>query len=197
MFYFSPDVFSPHFFVFSSTFFIKHMYIPRGAKVLDIGTGSGILSIFAAEKAQKVVATDISPNAIQNARINIKLNNLNHKIELRLGNLFRPITERFDTILFNPPYYPLKPKTYMEAAWCGGNNYTVLRNFLRKAKNHLSSTGFIQISLSSYMHVNFILKLIQKYRFQPVLLARKFLFFETIYFYLLIPKELHHGKNTR
>jgi release factor glutamine methyltransferase len=194
IFYFTPDVFSPQFFVFSSTFFINNMFIPKGSTVLDIGTGSGILAIFAAEKAQQVVATDINPDAIKNARINIKLNGLTQKIELRSGNLFRQIEEKFDIILFNPPYYPLKPKTYLEAAWCGGRSYTVLRNFLKKAKNYLTPNGLIQISLSSYMHLNFIKKLIHKHKFTPILLARKFLFFEILYLYLLIPKEIHYDK---
>ena len=187
-FYFTPDVFSPQFFVVSSTFFIQHLSIPKGSMVLDMGTGSGILAIFASESAQKVVATDINPHAIQNARINVRLNNLSIKIELRRGNLFQPITEKFDVILFNPPYYPLKPKTYMEAAWCCGTNYFCLRTFLTNAKKHLTQRGFIQISLSSYMDLDYIHKLIKKHGFRSILIARKFILFETLYIYLLKPK---------
>ena len=188
-FYFTPNVFSPHFFVVSSTFFLEHLTVPKGSTVLDMGTGSGILAIFAAKNAKKVIATDISPEAIENVELNVKLNALSKKIEIRRGNLFKPISEKFDVILFNPPYFPLKPKTYMEAAWCCGTNYFFLRKFLKNAKKHLNSKGIIQISLSSYMNLEIVLKLVKYYKFHPILIARKFLFFEVLYIYILVPKE--------
>jgi release factor glutamine methyltransferase len=187
--YFTPEVFNPHFFVASSTFFMENLHITKGSAVLDMGTGSGILAILAAERAQKVVATDISPYAIRAARINVKLNNLSKKIKLRRGNMFHPITEKFDVILFNPPYYPLKPKTYMEAAWCCGEGYSMLRKFLTNAKKHLTPKGVIQISLSSYMDLNFIKKLIKTKGFRQIMVARKFLLFEILYLYLLVPQD--------
>lgn len=189
IFYTSPEVFNPYFFVVSSTFFANHLFLPKGATVLDLGTGSGILAIFAAEKAHKVIATDISPYAIRNARINSKLNNLMDKIILRRGNIFSPLKEKVDIILFNPPYFPLKPKSYIEAALYCGPNYRVLRKFLAEAKQHLKPQGFIQLSLSSYMNLNLINKLFRKYRWRPTVVARKFLFFEIIYLYILVPAK--------
>ncbi len=189
IFYFSPHVFSPQFFVFSSTLFANHLFVPKGANVLDLGTGSGILAIFAAERANQVIATDISPYAIENARINVKINKLSHKIKLHRGYLFRPIHEKYDVILFNPPYFPIKPKTYREAAWCCGENYVLLKRFLAKVRNYLTSKGIIQISLSSYMDLNYLRKLFKKNKLRPILVARKFLFFEIIYIYILIPEK--------
>ena len=188
IFYFTPEVFNPFFFVGSSQLFLQHLCIPKGARVLDMGTGSGILAIFASDQAKKVVATDLSPYAIKNARINTKINKLSSQVELRRGNLFEPIKETFDVILFNPPYYPLKPKTYMEAAWCCGPNYIFLRKFLKKAKEYLSSRGFVQISLSSYMNMKFFHKFFKKLGFHSFMIARKFLFFEILYIYILVPE---------
>ncbi len=188
-FYFTPDVFSPHFFVVSSQFFLQNLHIPKGSRVLDLGTGSGILAVFAAEKAANVIATDLNPKAIQNARINVKLNRISRKVELRRGNLFKPVSEKFDVILFNPPYYPLKPKTYMEAAWCCGPNYLLLRKFLKNAKKYLTSKGFIQITFSSYMNMKFFHKVFKMQKFRSIMIARKFLFFEILYIYLLVPED--------
>lgn len=187
IFYTSPEVFNPYFFAFSSIFFAKHLLIPKNSLVLDLGTGSGILAIFAAMKARKVIATDISPFAVRNALVNIKLNRLSEKIRVRRGSLFRPLKEKFDIILFNPPYFPLKPKTYMEAALFCGQNYSLLRKFLANAKKYLNSHGIIQLSLSSYMDLKLIHKFFKIYRFRPLILARKFLFFEVLYLYLLLP----------
>jgi release factor glutamine methyltransferase len=189
IFYTIPEVFNPYLFVVSSTFFAEHLFIPKEAIVLDIGTGSGILAIFAANKARKVIATDINPYAIRNTRINCKLNKLSDKIRVHRGKLFSPLKEKVDIILFNPPYFPLQPKTYFEAALYCGRNYRVLRKFLAEARQHLKPQGFIQLSLSSYMNLNLMHKLFKKHRLRPIVVARKFLFFEIIYLYILVPSK--------
>jgi release factor glutamine methyltransferase len=193
IFYFTPEVFSPQFFVVSSTFFANHLQIPRNARVLDMGTGSGILGILASQRAESVIATDINPKAIRNARINVKINHLEHKITLRRGNLFHPIREKFDVILFNPPYYPVKPKTYMEVAWCCGENYIILRNFLSQVRKYLTPKGFIQISVSSYMDLKLLQRMFKKYELRCVTVARKFLLFEILYIYILIPRIIERS----
>ena len=187
MFFITPDVFNPYFFVVSSGFFADHMAIPKNSSVLDLGTGSGILAIFAADRARRIIATDINPYAIRNTRINSKLNGVSNKIIVRKGSLFRPIKEKFDIILFNPPYFPLKPKTYLEAALFCGPNYLLLRKFLANAKKYLNPQGIIELSLSSYINLNLVHKFFKKYGFRPIIIARKFLFFEIIYLYILIP----------
>ncbi len=189
IFYFSPNVFSPHFFVVSSTFFVDNLIVPKNSSVLDLGTGSGILAIFAADKAQRVLATDISPYSVENARMNVRLNTRSKKIKILRGNLFKPVSGKFDLILFNPPYFPLQPKSYIEAAWNCGQNYKLIQRFLLKVRNYLSEEGFIELSLSSYMDLEYMKKLFKLCKFQPIMVARKFLFFEVLYIYILIPQE--------
>lgn len=84
-------------------FFVKHTTIYSGEDVLDIGTGSGIQGIFAADKAHKVVSTDISSLAVENTKLNVKFHRLEHIIDVRQGDLFEPVKENetFDVILFN------------------------------------------------------------------------------------------------
>ncbi len=92
--------------------------IPRDADVLDLGTGSGICALFAARHANRVVATDINPSAIRCARVNAVINGLEHRIDFREGDMFAPVTsDRFDVVMFNPPFYLGKPKDYRDAAW--------------------------------------------------------------------------------
>jgi len=84
---------------------IDSRLVSRESEVLDMGTGSGVCAVFAANHARRVVAVDINPAAVRCARINALLNNLDHKIEVRHGDLFAPVAgERFDLILFNPPF---------------------------------------------------------------------------------------------
>ena len=57
-----------------------------------MGTGSGVCAVFAARHARRVVAVDINPAAVRCAGINALLNDLEHKIEVRHGDLFAPVT---------------------------------------------------------------------------------------------------------
>jgi release factor glutamine methyltransferase len=89
-----------------SIYLLTHWEINEGETVLDLGTGSGVQAIFAAEQASYVVATDISNKSTSTAALNVERHNLNDKIEVRLGDLFDPIRcgETFDVILFNIDY---------------------------------------------------------------------------------------------
>jgi release factor glutamine methyltransferase len=74
-------------------------------KILEIGIGSGIISIILAKKLpeSKILGVDISKDALKIAEKNIKLHNITN-IELRESNLFSNVKEKFDIIISNPPY---------------------------------------------------------------------------------------------
>ena len=74
-------------------------------KILDIGTGSGCLSISIAKelKNSKITAIDISEKAIKVAKKNIELHNLNNQILLKISD-FENIKDKYDIIISNPPY---------------------------------------------------------------------------------------------
>jgi len=76
-------------------------YMPSAARVLDVGTGSGILAILAKKlRALQVLACDIEPEAIENAQHNAGLNKVDN-IEFQCGDLSRITTNDFDIILAN------------------------------------------------------------------------------------------------
>lgn len=84
-------------------------HIPKTAawRVLDMGTGSGAiaLAIKAERPACEVVATDISPEALEIAQANGQA--LNVAVDFRLGNLLEPVAgETFQVMVSNPPYIP-------------------------------------------------------------------------------------------
>jgi release factor glutamine methyltransferase len=78
-------------------------YCREGDRVLDLGCGSGICTIFAAEKAGEVLAVDISPAAIRNTEENCRLLGLTN-VTVRHSDMFSAVDGRFDLILSNPPY---------------------------------------------------------------------------------------------
>ena len=76
----------------------------RRLTVVDVGTGSGAIAIALAvsEPRLRIIATDVSPDAIAVARANAEANGA--VIELREGDLLAPVTERVDVVAANLPY---------------------------------------------------------------------------------------------
>jgi len=78
--------------------------LPHGARVVDVGTGSGAIALALAEERPdlRVVATDISPDALAVARANAA--RLGLEVEFVQGDLLDPVTGPIDAVVSNPPY---------------------------------------------------------------------------------------------
>ena len=83
-------------------------YPNKEAKItfVEVGIGSGIISIMLAKHFlnARFIGVDISQEALDIAKINIDKFNLNERIELRLGSLLEPVSEKIDFLVSNPPY---------------------------------------------------------------------------------------------
>ena len=77
-------------------------------KVLDIGTGSGCIAISLAKefKYASITAIDISQEALDVAKKNLKIHNCDNRIQLKMID-FKNINSKFDLIVSNPPYLTL------------------------------------------------------------------------------------------
>ncbi len=154
--------------------------------VLDMGTGSGILAIHASEYAKRVIATDINPHAVRCASLNIKINRLNEKIEVRQGDLFKSINanELFDLIIFNPPYLPVKEeegKEWIEKAWNGGiDGRKIIDRFLEEFQRFLNKNGSVLMTQSSLANINETNKKLREQGFYIESLEERKLNFETL-----------------
>src|SRR3954466_12360537 len=98
-----PGVFHPGFF-FSSEMMMQYLsrHSFQRKTVLEVGAGTGIISLYIAKQGGYVTATDISPQAIQNIRLNAATNKL--FLTIVKTDLFEHIDRRFDWIVVNPPY---------------------------------------------------------------------------------------------
>jgi len=76
--------------------------------IIEVGTGSGAVSVALARElpGARIVATDISPGALEVAERNASLNGVRERISFLCGDLFGPISGKFDIITSNPPYIP-------------------------------------------------------------------------------------------
>ncbi|WP_062355719.1 50S ribosomal protein L11 methyltransferase [Bacillus kwashiorkori] len=76
--------------------------VKNGDLVIDVGTGSGVLSIAASMLgAEKVLALDLDEVAVQTAKINIKLNKVNEQIDIFQNNLLDGIEQKANVIVAN------------------------------------------------------------------------------------------------
>lgn len=164
-------------------------YVERlvAGSVLDMGTGSGIQAVTAAKKREviKVTAVDINPKALEEAQRQTKTEGIAEKIEFKVSNLFDGLSsERFDWIIFNPPYLPSEG-LLDEMSWAGGESgCEAILCFLDEAFKHLNHGGNILLVYSSLTGLD--LTEVEK-RYKIKVLEAKPLFFETLYCIMLTP----------
>ncbi|WP_057765035.1 50S ribosomal protein L11 methyltransferase [Cytobacillus praedii] len=76
--------------------------VKAGDKVVDVGTGSGVLSIAAAMLgAEKVTALDLDEVAVNSARLNIELNKVHHAVDVKQNNLLDGVEPGADIVVAN------------------------------------------------------------------------------------------------
>ena len=115
-----PEVFHPGFF-FSTQLLLQYIsnLSLQKKEFLELGCGSGLISMIAAQKRAVVTATDINPVAVEFLAKNCLVNNL--ELQIIQSDLFNDIpVKHYDIIAINPPYYKKAPVTFRDHAWfCG------------------------------------------------------------------------------
>jgi len=184
VFFVLDDVYEPA----EDTFLIAE-HLKAAGQVLEIGTGCGMLSVLAAHRAERVVATDINPYAAKCAKLNVKMHGVSEKIDILIGDLFSPIKENytFNMILFNAPYLPdekieeSESKSLIDYAWSGGKDgRQTIDRFLQQASKHLKSGGKILLVQSTLSNVEETLRKFRQEGFQARVIDKRRAFFETI-----------------
>ena len=162
-----------------------NLEIKSGQSVLEIGTGSGIVAMYASRLTDKITVTDINFDACELARKNFEDNNIKI-IEILFGNLFEPVENRkFDVILFNTPYLPTEDGDVIDDtlnyAFDGGlNGRKVIDLFLDEMGNHLNDGGIVQLIQSSLSGNEETLERLDKLGFIAEIKESEHFFFEDI-----------------
>jgi len=144
-------------------------------EVLDVGTGTGIQAENAlkSRKVKSVVASDIDPEAIAFCKLK--------GFKCIVSDLFENIKDRFDTIIFNPPYLPQERKERHIDLEGGAKGHETIERFLSTASSRLKPDGQILLLFSSFTPR--VDEIIAKHLFEKREVAQKKVFFETLFVY--------------
>jgi release factor glutamine methyltransferase len=137
----------------------------------EIGTGTGIISLDCCRKGADVICSDINPFAVELVKRNFFVNKtkLRGSFEVRLDDLFNVLTfgDKFDIIVFNPPYLPTSDKErvskWFDKAVDGGEDglNTTLK-FIQELPNYLNKNGSAYFVFSSLSNRDKLEKIIKK-----------------------------------
>ncbi|MDI3420452.1 DUF7059 domain-containing protein [Streptomyces luteolus] len=118
---------------------------------LDLGAGSGIQALHAAQHATRVTATDLNPRALNFTGLTLALSGA-APAELKEGSLFEPVEhETYDLIVSNPPFVisPGARLTYRDGGMSGDD---LCRSLVQEAGERLNEGGYAQF-LANWQHV--------------------------------------------
>ena len=142
-----------------SFLFAENLSVKEGERVLDMGTGSGILGILSAKQGGEVVAIDVNPYAVQCAKHNALTNHVQERMAFLRADLFNALNVDacFDVILFNAPYLPsdaFESESWLGRAWAGGTTgRSVIDRFISQVPTHLKQMGRVLLMQSNLADV--------------------------------------------
>jgi len=161
-----PGVFHPGFF-FSTKLLLKYLEKVELTKkyVLELGAGTGLISMFAARRGGFVTASDISLTAVYNIEKNVKMTDAN--VEVVHSDLFDDVpNRRFDYIIINPPYYKKTPGSEKEFAWFGGDDFQYFRKLFTQLGNNVYENTNVIMVLSDEADLEMIKSIATENKFQ-------------------------------
>lgn len=158
-----PGVFSP--IVFGGNGSItKYIAVKKGMEVLEIGPATGYFAVLCAlNGAKKVVAIDISPEAVKNTKMNAERHKVSHIVDARVGDIFNGVRngEKFDVIYWDIPFnHTEKLQLNLLEQSIYDPNHLLLTRFIKEAKQYLKPDGVVYLIYSpSHSNLDFLFAL--------------------------------------
>lgn len=160
-----------------SLFLIECLEVVPNESVLEIGCGSGIVSLHCANAGAQVTAGDVNIAAVELTRKNAKANDLDVKVVRT--DVYDSVSGTFDTIIFNLPYLPVNEDIPLAEAWSGGEDgLGPLPRLLEGAPEHGNEGWRVVIVVSSLMNLKALESLLLPYNVK--ILGELPLFFEKL-----------------
>lgn len=179
-----PTVFHPSFYRSSKVMagFLGTLPL-EGMRILDIGCGSGILSLACARAGAVVTAIDVNPEAVRATRVNASANKLPGRIEVFESDLFSSVDlhdKIFDIAIANPPFFAGKASGISERAWKAGEGLQYFHDFAQGLRAHLDVRGKAYLILSSDCDIPLIFKMFRQFDYSITSVYSRRLMFEEL-----------------
>jgi len=146
--------------------------------VLEVGCGSGLLSIIMARNGCDVTAVDINPEAVKATKHNAS--SCKADVKCLVSNLFSNVSGKFDVIVFNPPY--LREAISDDArTWAAGENLELIDRFVGDASGHLKRGGRVFVVVSSLTGLDRVVGMFKKAGFAAKIVAEQKIPWETLF----------------
>jgi methylase of polypeptide subunit release factors len=150
MVYIHPNVFSPKYQP-ESLWYAANIssIVPRGSSFLEIGVGSGLVSMYAAASGAIVKGVDVNPDAVQTTQKNFQENNLKGTFDV--SDVFDNVLGTFDFIFWNHPWqFDSAVREELKSEKTLDEDYKLLTRFIAEAGNYLTTSGSILLGTSCY-----------------------------------------------
>lgn len=173
-----PGTFHPG--LFYSTVFLADYLLQQDIKnktFLELGCGSGLISILVSKAGGEVTASDLSQKAISNTKRNADHNHVN--ITVVHSDLFDNLKgKKYDWIVINPPYYAKPIGDDETLAWHCGENFEYFENFFYQLPEHLSTSTQVVMVLTQGCDLERIFKIAAENGFRFILIKEKKVLFD-------------------
>jgi release factor glutamine methyltransferase len=184
-----PTVFHPRYFLSSKCFaeFIGHLDL-SGKRVLDVGTGSGILALAAARAgAAYVIAADINSNAALTTTENAYANGVGDRVSALCSDLLSALAPRplFDAIISSPPKQAGEPRDLADRGWHAGLDYRHITGLFDQSRERLKPGGSLYVMVSSDSDLDLFAALITRAHLRAHLVAERSILIESFLIYAL------------
>jgi release factor glutamine methyltransferase len=152
---------------------VRNFRIKPGDSVLDVGTGSGVIAVFACyHGAGRVLALDVNPAAIRSAKRNARDHGFGAVMEVRRSNLFEQVgDEQFDVITANLPFRnKFAHDVVARSQW--DTDFRTNTQFFDQVQRHLKPGGRIYFAHSNFGDPEAVRRLAKAAGFSIRLMAR-------------------------
>jgi methylase of polypeptide subunit release factors len=168
-----PGVFSPEIFFESRWFAERVAALAEGKRLLEIGPGTGITSLFAALKDSQVTAVDVNEKAIENTRMNFAEHGLT--VDARVGSVYEPLDEKeqYDVIFWNHPFNKTSYQDtdpFLKSVF--DFEYKHLETYISEGRTHLLPDGKLLLGTSNIADLRGIEEIAQRHGYDFVLIDK-------------------------
>jgi len=182
-----PKVFSPQ--SFTTALVLRNRQRLQGQRVLEVGCGAGALATLAGPLTRTFVATDISPEAVHNTRLNAQWHGASQVTVLQ-ADVLSGVAGTFDLVVFNAPFFPGRARNEADRKWLGDDG-RVLTAFLGDVRRVLAQGGKIWLTHSDVADETAFFALLRQHDMNWRQIDARDIWIETFKLYEVVPADSH------